>query len=133
MSHNLDPSERREMAFWCFPIVTDLVRERYLAVIGGAGASILNVVFSHSHLWRARILDDATALRKARDELAGYIRQLGLPPHLADDIDEDILDELMKVVTQRFHRSPAQAAICGQILLHVAKKLSFTPQPLAVA
>ena len=26
------------MAFWCFPIVTDLVRERYLAVIGGAAA-----------------------------------------------------------------------------------------------
>ena len=121
------------MAFWCFPIVTDLVRERYLAFIGGAGVAVLNVVISHSHLWRARILDDTFSLRRARDELAGHIQQLGLPPDLVEDIDEDILDELMQVVTQRFHRSPARAAICGQILLHVAKKLAFTPQPLAVA
>ena len=121
------------MAFWCFPIISDLVRERYLAVVGGAGVALLNVVIPHSQLWRARILYDAFALRRARDDLAGHIQHLGLPPDLVEDIDEDILDELMKVVTQRFHRSPTQAAICGQILLHVAKKLAFIPQPLAVA
>jgi hypothetical protein len=91
------------------------------------------VVISHSHLWRARILDDSFSLRRARDELAGHIQQLGLPPDLVEDIDEDILDELMQVVTQRFHRSPVRAAICGQILLHVAKQLAFTPKPLAMA
>ena len=119
------------MAFWCFPIVTDLLRERYLAVIGGAGVAVLNVVLSHSHLWRARILDDTFSLHRTQDELALNLGRLGLPPHLVEDIDEDILDELMKVVTQRFHRSPAKSAMCGQILLHVAKKLAFTPQPLA--
>jgi hypothetical protein len=133
VSQNLELSERQEMAFWCYPIVTDLVRERYLGVIGGAGVAVLNVVISHSHLWRARILDDSFSLRRARDELAGHIQQLGLPPDLVEDIDEDILDELMQVVTQRFHRSPVRAAICGQILLHVAKKLAFTPKPLAMA
>ena len=121
------------MALWCFPIITDFVRERYAAAMGRTGESAFHVAFSHSHLWRARILDDATALRKARDDLGGNIRKLGLPPHLVADIDEDILDELMEVVTQRFHRSPLQAAICGQILLHVAKNLAFTPQPMAVA
>jgi hypothetical protein len=39
----------------------------------------------------------------------------------------------MEVVAQRHHRSPQKASICGQILLHVAKNLAFTPQPLAVA
>ena len=133
VSHYLDPSERREMALWCFPIITDLVRERYAAAVGSSGVSVFNLAFSHSNLWRARILDDAAALRKARDEVGGNIRQVGLPPHLAVDIDEEILDELMEVVTQRHHRSPQKASICGQILLHVAKNLAFTPQPLAVA
>ena len=121
------------MALWCFPIITDFVRERYASAIGGTGASTFNVAFAHSHLWRARLLDDTAALRKARDDLGRNISNLGLPPHLVEDIDEDILDELMEVVTQRFHRTPLQAAICGQILLHVAKNLAFTPQPMAVA
>ncbi len=121
------------MALWCLPIITDLVRERYAVAVGGAGKSVFNVTYSHSHLWRLRILDDVGSMRKAREDLGRNMSQLGLMPHLAEDIDEEILDELMHVVTQRFHRSPMQAAICGQILIHIARNLVFTPQPLAVA
>ena len=39
----------------------------------------------------------------------------------------------MDVVTQRFHRSPVKASVCGHILLHIAKNLAYTPKVLAVA
>ena len=133
MLQDLAPTERRDMALWCFPIITDLVRDRYVMALGGADASIFNLAFSHSHLWRARILDDAASVRKAREDLGGNMHQLGLPPDLVEDIDEEILDELMSVVAQRFHRSPQKASLCGQILLHIAKNLAYTPEALNAA
>ena len=49
------------------------------------------------------------------------------------DLDDLLLNELMDVVTQRFHRSPVKASVCGHILLHIAKNLAYTPKVLAVA
>ena len=133
MTQVQNASERQAMALWCFPIITDLIRDRYVAALGGIGLSVFNVAYSHSHLWRARILDETASMRREREKLGGSVSELGLPPHLVEDIDEEILDELMDVVTQRFHRSPQQASVCGQILLHVAKNLSYTPEALTAA
>jgi hypothetical protein len=121
------------MALWCFPIVSDLVRERYAAVIASLRVSVVGVAFSHTQLWHARILGDAAAVRKTREELGATLRELGLPSPLVEDIDEEILDELMDVVSQRFHRSPFMASTCGHILLHIAKNLAYTPEALTAA
>jgi len=126
-------SERRDMALWSFPIVFDVVRDRYAAQSANPPPLMVAAAFSHTQLWQARILDDGAALRKAREELRMDLQMLDLPPHLVDEVDEEVLGELMDVVTQRFHRSPMQASICAQILLNIATNLAFTPQPLAVA
>ena len=124
MRRDYTSSERRDMALWSFPIVFDVVRDRYAAQSANPPPLMVAAAFSHTQLWRARILDDGAALRKAREELRMDLQMLDLPPHLVDEVD---------VVTQRFHRSPTQASICAQILLNIATNLAFTPQPLAVA
>ena len=131
MLDGIEDSDRREMARWCFPIISDLVRERYLAENSGLHGEVGNVCFAHSQLWQARILDQSAAIRAARDEMNVTFQTLGLPQHLVEDIDEEILDELMVISIQRFHRSPHRATICGHILLHIAKYLAYRPEALA--
>lgn len=121
------------MALWCFPIVSDLTLERYGAAIGRRHASLRIVSFQHSQLWQALILDDAAAARKGREVLGASHHLLGLSPDFMEDLDEEVLDELMEVVTQRFYRSPLKASACGHILLHIAKNLAYTPRALTAA
>jgi hypothetical protein len=133
MPHSFAQSERLEMALWCFPIVSDLTLERYGAAIGRRHASLRIVSFQHSQLWQALILDDAAAKRKGREVLGASHHLLGLSPDFMEDLDEEVLDELMEVVTQRFYRSPLKASACGHILLHIAKNLAYTPRALTAA
>ena len=133
MSCNDVAVERREMAQWSFPLVCDLVRSRYGEARSQFQSKVLDISFIHSHLWRARILADEPAARCAQDQLRESIRQLGLSPHLVAEVDEEILDELMEVVIQRFHRSPLKASACSHILLHIARTLDYMPEPLAAA
>jgi len=133
MPHSFAQSERLEMALWCFPIVSDLTLERYGAAIGRRHASLRIVSFQHSQLWQALILDDAAAARKGREVLGASHHLLGLSPDFMEDLDEEVLDELMEVVTQRFYRSPLKASACGHILLHIAKNLAYTPRALTAA
>ena len=133
MPHSFAQSERLEMALWCFPIVSDLTLERYGAAIGRRHASLRIVSFQHSQLWQALVLDDPSAAGAAQQALNANLRRLGLPLHLVEDIDEEILDELMDVVIQRFHRSPSKASACAHLLLHIAKNLAYTPEALTAA
>ena len=121
------------MALWCFPIITDLCMETYGAAIGGRHASLKIISFTHSRLWQALILDDPAAARKTRGDLTETAQTMGLSLDQVCDLDDVLLNELMDVVTQRFHRSPVKASVCGHILLHIAKNLAYTPKVLAVA
>lgn len=133
MAIDCDISERREMALWCFPIVCDLVGEHYGQAIGLRHASLRLIAFSHSQLWHAMLLDDEDATRKLRGEMSWNLQVLGLQPVFADELNDLVLDELMEVVTQRFHRSPKKASICSHILLRIAKSLTYTPEVLTAA
>ncbi len=133
MAHNYDPSERREMALWCFPIICDLIGESYGHVIGPRHASLRMVTFCHSQLWQAMLLDDHAAASKAREDVRWNLEMLGLHHAFADEVNDLVLDELMDVVTQRFNRSPLKAASCGHILLYIAKTLTYTPEALNAA
>ena len=133
LPYDCGPDERREMALWCFPIISDLVAESYGRVIGARHASLRMVTFSHSQLWQAMLLDDHSAAGKAHGEVRWNLDMLGLPFAFADEVNDLVLDELMDVVTQRFNRSPLKAASCGHILLHIAKNLTYTPEALNAA
>ena len=133
MLHENEKAERRDMARWSFPIVCDLVRERYTTAVDSLRVSVFSVSFAHGQLWQALILDQPAAILAAREELSRNLQNLGLPLHVVVDIDEQILDELMDVAIQRFHRTPFKATICGHILLHIAKNLTYTPEVLAAA
>jgi hypothetical protein len=133
VSQDYKSFERQEMALWCFPIISDLVRERYVAAIGSFRVSVSNLAYSHSQLWQALVLDDPSAAGAAQQALNANLRRLGLPLHLVEDIDEEILDDLMDVVIQRFHRSPSKASACAHLLLHIAKNLAYTPEALTAA
>ena len=133
MRYDFTPSERWEMALWSFPIVSDHFRARYGEAISNIQDTITALSFSHSQFWRALILDDRTAARKTRAELLERLQRLGLRPDFVSDLDEEVLDELMDVVTQRFHRSPQKASICSHILLDIAKGLVFKPEVVALA
>ena len=121
------------MAVWSFPIVSDLFKARYGEAISNIHDTITALSFSHSQFWRALILDDPTAARKTRAELLERLQRLGLRSDFVSDLDEEVLDELMEVVTQRFHRSPQKASICSHILLDIAKRLVFKPEVVALA
>jgi len=133
MSHVSNLTERRDMAFWCFPIISDLVAESYGRVIGPRHSSLRMVAFCHTQLWQAMLLDDHAAASKAHGEVRWNLQLLGLQLNFADEINDLVLDDLMDVVTQRFHRSPNKASVCGHILLHVAKNLAYTPEALVAA
>ena len=133
LPYNCSPPERREMALWCFPIISDLVADSYGRVIGARHASLRMVAFCHSQLWQAMLLDDHAAASKSHGELRRYLDMLDIPAAFADEVNDLVLDELMDVVTQRFHRTPFKASTCGHILLHVAKNLTYTPEALNAA
>lgn len=133
MARDFGLSERREMALWCFPIVSDLLGERYGRALGPRHTSRRMIAFTHSQLWHAMLLDDQGAIRKLRAEMSWNMQALGLSFGFADELDDIVLDELMEVVTQRFHRSPLKSSICSHILLHVARNLAYAAEPVAAA
>jgi hypothetical protein len=126
-------SERQEMALWCFPIVCDLLGEQYGRALGPRHTSVRMVAFTHSQLWRAMLLDDQNDIRKLRGEMSWNVQALGLPPGFADELDDLVLDELMEVVTQRFHRSPMKSLVCSHILLQIARNLVYAAEAVAAA
>ena len=133
MARDFGLPERREMALWCFPLVCDLVGEHYGRAIGARHASLRLIAFSHSQLWHAMLLDDEPAIRKLRDEMSWNLGVLGLPSTFADELNDFVMDELMEVVTQRFHRSPQKSSTCSQILLQIARSLAYMPEAVAAA
>ena len=133
MARDFDLSERQEMALWCFPIVCDLLGEQYGRALGPRHTAVRVVAFTHSQLWRAMLLDDQNEIRKLRGEMSWNVQRLGLPPGFADELDDLVLDELMEVVTQRFHRSPMKSSACSHILLQVARSLVYAAEAVAAA
>ncbi len=125
--------ERREMALWSFPIVCDLIGEHYGRAVGVAHPFLRLVVFAHTQLWQAMLLDDRDAIRRLRGDLSLRLQALDLQHAFADEVNDLVLDELMDVVTQRFHRSPLKASMCSHILLHIAKNLTYSPEALTAA
>ena len=133
MARDFDLSERLEMALWCFPIVCDLLGEQYGRALGPRHTSLRVVAFTHSQLWRAMLLDNQNEIHKLRGEMSWNMQRFGLPPGFADELDDLVLDELMEVVTQRFHRSPMKSSVCSHILLQVARSLVYAAEAVAAA
>ncbi len=119
---------QRELALWCFPVVTDFLYRQYEERTGLAHQDLRLVSFNHAQYWRALILDRQDEMLKFR---AGLDRALGMGHvdlAIARQLDEDLLDELMRVISERYKRSPLRISEDGHVLFQVTRRLMRAEQ-----
>ena len=113
------------MAGWIQPIVIDLSHDFYAKALGNKHKAIKAISVTHGRFWQALMADDIELVAATSRELNRHFRANGVPQESVRELDENILNELMDVVTVRFSRSPGQASACGHILLQAARRLTL--------
>jgi hypothetical protein len=127
----LDPLAdlRRDMIVWAEPVIADRISEGYEGrVTGQAFRSLLAT--NHRRLWRALILAKHDTAEQVRVDLLHDLGRAGISPDLAEEIDNDVMEELMDIVFQRFRSSREVARGFGRVLLSAASSIGAT-RPLA--
>ena len=117
-----------EMALWCFPVVTDFLYRQYEERSGLAHHELRLVAFNHAQYWRALILDEKKDIGKYRLALYQSLAMGRVDRAIARQLDEDILDELMRVISERYKRSPLRISEDGHVLFQVMRRLTEVEQ-----
>ena len=113
------------MVVWSYPIVTDIVMDQYQGELGRAHALLKPLTRSHCRLWQCLICDDMTAAVHAHRAILQHFKSVGLHFDTARKVNDLVLDELLDVVSARFHRSPGQVRECSQVLLKAARQVTL--------
>ena len=116
---------RRDMIVWSYPIVTDIVTDWCAGVLGHDHAGLKPLTRSHCRLWQCLIADDMAAALHAHRAILQQLQSLGLRFDVARQIQDVVMDELLDVVSVRFHRSPKQVRECSQVLLRAARQVTM--------
>ena len=119
---------QQEMALWCFPVVTDFLSHQYEERTGLAHHDLRLVTFNHAQYWRALILDRQGEIAKFRAALDRALRVAHVAPAIACQLDEELLDELMRVISERYKRSPLRISQDGHVLFQVMRRLMRAEQ-----
>jgi hypothetical protein len=119
---------QREMALWCFPVVTDFLYRQYAERTGLAHHDLRLVSFNHAQYWRALILDQRNDIDKYRIALNQSLALGRIDRAIARQLNEDLLDELMRVVSERYKRSPLRISEDGHVLFQVTRRLTEIEQ-----
>ena len=114
---------QRELALWCFPVVTDFLYRQYEERTGLAHHDLRLVSFNHAQFWRALILNRPEEITKFREALARSLEVGRIDPSIAAGLNEDLLDELMRVISERYKRSPLRISADGHVLFQVLRRL----------
>ena len=119
---------QRELALWCFPVVTDFLYRQYEERTGLAHHDLRLVSFNHAQFWRALILNRAEEITKFREALNRALELGRIDQTIASQLDEDLLDELMRVISERYKRSPLRISEDGHVLFQVTRRLMRAEQ-----
>lgn len=119
---------QREMALWCFPVVTDFLYRQYEGRTGLTHQDLRLVSFNHAQFWRALILNRADEMVKYRAALDKALDMGHVDAAVSRQLDEDMLDELMRVVSERYKRSPLRISEDGHVLFQVTRRLMQAEQ-----
>ena len=124
-------SARGDVSAWCFPIIADLVIERYASHLGRGHPHLTLLARCHGVMWQALIAQEYEGVAEMDRAICRYLNSVGLSAQIGRELHEQVLDELMDVVAQRYHRSPDLVRDCSQLLLKASRHLA-TMQPAKV-
>ncbi len=119
---------QREMALWCFPVVTDFLYRQYAERTGLAHHDLRLVSFNQAQYWRALILDQRNDIAKYRIVLNQSLALGRIDRAIARQLNEDLLDELMRVISERYKRSPLRISEDGHVLFQIMRRLTEIEQ-----
>ena len=118
---------RVEFAGWSFPVIADLVFEEYARHLGRDHPHLMLLARCHAILWQALIAQDFGRVAEVDRTIGRYLRSAGLSAAIGRDLHDQVLDELVDVIAQRYHRSPQLMRECSQVLLKASRHLASLP------
>lgn len=119
---------QRDLALWSFPVVTDFLCRHYEARTGLAHHNLRLVSFNHAQLWRALILNRPAEIEKFGRALIAALEAGRIDRAVARQLNEELLDELMRVISDRYKRSPLRISEDGHVLFQVMRRLMRADQ-----
>lgn len=115
----LEKADPARMDFkWAEPLIGDIVTTGYQRIgleqrVAGALARL------HLVLWCQMVSDDEKA-SASRTDLVRVCKRYAVGEAQIEEINQDVLVELMHVISRRFQRSPERTRACSMEMVRVA-------------